>query len=308
MPPPGSATRETLVLFFHTLWGQPLESRVELPPGCSLSTDRRLIDRAAAVVFHVPEVRWWNLPRKRPGQLWVAWSMESSANYPRLADPRFMARFDLTMTYRTDADVSCGYAGHREWLGQPNRDGFRLSTASGDHPVAMFISSRCDRSQRRAYARALARHIAIDSYGTFMRNRDLDRDLGRESKLEVMARYPFTIAFENSIAPDYVTEKLFDPLLAGSVPLYLGAPNVSRFAPGEHCFIDVRDFAGPEALARHLRGLLAEPARYQALHAWRGRALRPELASMLAAQREPAFARLCRAVMRARRGSSPVTP
>jgi hypothetical protein len=296
--PPGPATDETLVLFFHTLWGQPLESGVELPPGCAVTADRGLLDRAAAVVFHVPELRWWTLPRKRPGQLWVAWSMESSANYPRLAAPRFLARFDLTMTYRLDSDVPCGYADYREWVEGTIREGVVLPVAEPDRPIAMFISSHHDRSRRRAYARELAWHIGIDSYGAFMRNRVLDPDEGRASKLEAMTRYPFTLALENSIAEDYVTEKFFDPLRMGSVPVYLGAPNVSRFAPGEDCFIDVRDFAGPAALARHLRGLLAEPSRYQALHAWRERPLRPELARVLVEQREPAFTRLCRAVQR----------
>ena len=48
-------------------------------------------------------------PPKRAGQLWVAWSMESKANYQRLRDPAFMRQFDLTMTYRLDADVPVTY-------------------------------------------------------------------------------------------------------------------------------------------------------------------------------------------------------
>ncbi|CAF4835450.1 unnamed protein product, partial [Rotaria sp. Silwood2] len=30
---------------------------------------------------------------------------------------------------------------------------------------------------------------------------------------------------------DYVTEKLWQPLAAGSVPLYLGAPNIDEWLP-----------------------------------------------------------------------------
>lgn len=42
----------------------------------------------------------------------------------------------------------------------------------------------------------------------------------------------FTLAFENSRARDYVTEKFFWPIDAGSIPIAYGAPNVALFAPG----------------------------------------------------------------------------
>jgi hypothetical protein len=113
------------------------------------------------------------------------------------------------------------------------------------------------------------RHIAVDSYGRCLRNRTLPRDDGRETKLATIARYKFTLAFENSIARDYVTEKFFDPLVAGSVPVYLGAPEVAAFAPGERCYIDATDFDGPAALARHLQRVAADKEAYAQLLAWK---------------------------------------
>jgi hypothetical protein len=41
-----------------------------------------------------------------------------------------------------------------------------------------------------------------------------------EIKREVLSRYMFNLAFENSIEPGYVTEKPFDSLVAGSVGLF----------------------------------------------------------------------------------------
>jgi len=40
------------------------------------------------------------------------------------------------------------------------------------------------------------------------------------------ARYKFTLAIENYVCDDYVTEKLWRPLRLGSVPIVFGAPNV----------------------------------------------------------------------------------
>ena len=91
-----------------------------------------------------------------------------------------------------------------------------------------------------------------------------------------MRRYKFVLAFENAVQSDYVTEKFYIPLMAGSVPVYLGAPNIQRFAPDPASYIDVAAFPSPHALAQHLLHLHAHPAEYARLHAWRDRPWRPE--------------------------------
>ena len=44
------------------------------------------------------------------------------------------------------------------------------------------------------------------------------------SKIDIMRRYRYCLVFENQRQPGYVTEKLLDCFVAGSVPLYWGAP------------------------------------------------------------------------------------
>jgi hypothetical protein len=118
------------------------------------------------------------------------------------------------------------------------------------------------------------KYAKVDSYGDILRNRELPEvDCGRDTRLATLARYKFTLAFENSIAPDYVTEKFFDPLIAGSVPVYLGAPNVSDFAPADRCFINVADFSSPAALAAHLNILIQDAEAYAR---WAGKTLPSE--------------------------------
>ena len=41
-------------------------------------------------------------------------------------------------------------------------------------------------------------------------------------KIGMLRRYDFTLVYENCDVPGYVTEKLFDALRAGAVPLYRG--------------------------------------------------------------------------------------
>lgn len=58
---------------------------------------------------------------------------------------------------------------------------------------------------------------------------------------KILKDYKFTISIENSFIPGYITEKLINPFLAGSIPIYLGAPDVSKYF-NKKAFIDVRDF------------------------------------------------------------------
>lgn len=72
------------------------------------------------------------------------------------------------------------------------------------------------------------------------------------NKLETLRNYRFCIAYENcDNAPGYITEKMLDCLLAGVVPIYWGAPNVTDHIPKD-CFIDVRDFASYEELLKFI--------------------------------------------------------
>lgn len=71
-------------------------------------------------------------------------------------------------------------------------------------------------------------------------------------KMEVMSHYKFSLCFENCICPGYVSEKIFDCLAAGSIPVYFGAPDVERTVPAS-CFIDFRKFKNYKELDAFLR-------------------------------------------------------
>lgn len=296
--PPPAARSGPLILIFNTMWGQlPDPGDQPLPDGYEITADKRRWREAAATVFHIPTLRRLPRPVKQPGQLWVAWSMECEVNYPELRDPAFMRPFDLTMTYRLDSDVPVPYT---PYYGSTANFERALRTPPppkvAGHLAALFISSRIDRSGRLAYAADLMRHLEVHSYGRTLRNRTLAGDQGRATKLDLIGGYRFTLAFENAIGHDYVTEKFYDPLVAGSVPVYLGAPNVEAFAPGDRCFINAAAFAGPRALAAHLLALAEDDAAYAEYLAWKQRPLRPAFRRLLDDQRSNPSVRLCRVV------------
>jgi hypothetical protein len=268
----------TTILFFNDDWHMAPRALPDCPRPCHLLFERARLPDADWVVFHLPTLQEPITAEKSPGQGWVAWCMESQANYPQLADPAFMARFDLRMTYRRDADIWTPYfdASLAQDLATPPRPKTEAVLA------VYFASNPWDTSGRGVYAAELMRHLQVDSYGRCLRNKELVQDAGRSTKMETIAAYKFSLAFENSVSRDYVTEKFFDPLVAGSVPIYLGAPNIAEFAPADRCFIDVADFPQPRALADYLRFLDVQDLEYASYLAWKSADLKPSFLALLA--------------------------
>jgi len=60
-------------------------------------------------------------------------------------------------------------------------------------------------------------------------------------KLEAMCNYRFSIAIENSYHPGYVTEKLFDSFLGGTIPIYYGGIPSKFF--NRESFIDLNPYS-----------------------------------------------------------------
>ena len=264
--------------------------------------DQNRLSESDIVIFHVPDLRWAKIGEtpKYPGQLWVGWSQESKINYPELADPSFLQAYDLLMTYERSADIWAPYLPPLASWERTLQSNVPQKTAAA--PVVMFRSDVIDKCGRNYFAAQLMRHIAVDSYGRFLRNRRLPApDLGQSTKLQTIAAYHFCLAFENSIAPDYVTEKIYDCLLTGVVPVYLGAPNVDEFVPAGS-YISANAHGGPRGLAAYLKHLLERPDEYAKYLSWRNKPLPSGMMSMLEAVVAPPLIRLLEWA-RARNGS-----
>ena len=70
-------------------------------------------------------------------------------------------------------------------------------------------------------------------------------------KMQFMAPFKFSIAFENASYPGYTTEKLYHAMVADTVPIYWGNPLVHRdFNPKS--FLNAADYPSLEALAERV--------------------------------------------------------
>lgn len=81
-----------------------------------------------------------------------------------------------------------------------------------------------------------------------------------KSKYEVLSQYSFALCFENMAMKGYITEKIFDCLYAGTIPLYLGAKDIAELIP-EDAYIDCRKFASWGEINDKVIGMSGEEIR-----------------------------------------------
>eukprot|EP01032_Pedospumella_encystans_P008576 gene8576-10162_t len=90
-------------------------------------------------------------------------------------------------------------------------------------------------------------------------------------KRKTIGHFMFNMAFENSLEPGYVTEKPFDAMIAGTVPVYLGdSVHLKSVLPHPKAAIFVADFQNNyTALATYLTYLTTNETAYEEHRQWR---------------------------------------
>ncbi len=264
----------------------------ELPPAVELiySTDIGLLETADVVIFDAPfavyDIIKGIIP-KYEEQIWVGWCLECEENFPLLKEPLVRECFEVWMTYHTDADIVLPY-----YDASFATDLLLPSSMPKQADVCMFVSSGFNQSKRQEYLLELMKYLPIDSYGNWQRNKQFPEDKGYRSKMELLKRYRFTIAFENAVGEDYVTEKFYEPLLSGSVPIYLGAPNIDDFSPSPSAFINVHDYPDPKDLAAVIQRYCEDEKMYAAFFDWKRQPMNPVFLQLLKEQEVHPFIRL----------------
>lgn len=100
---------------------------------------------------------------------------------------------------------------------------------------------------REHFFKLLSEYKRVDSGGRLWNN------IGGPvtDKLDFISRYKFNIAFENSSVQGYTTEKIMDPMVVNSLPIYWGNPLVCKDF-NTKSFINVNDFLNIEEAVKHI--------------------------------------------------------
>ena len=75
-----------------------------------------------------------------------------------------------------------------------------------------------------------------------------------KNKQETMSDFKFSICCENIESPGYITEKIIDCFIAGTIPIYMGSNDISTHFPS-HCFINARNFISIDQMSEYLEGV-----------------------------------------------------
>ncbi|XP_060742119.1 4-galactosyl-N-acetylglucosaminide 3-alpha-L-fucosyltransferase 9-like [Tachysurus vachellii] len=258
--------RDTILL----IWNWPFGVRFDVKTckqfgieGCQITDDRSQYDKAHGVMFHHRDIGGdfsglLNRPRP-PYQKWVWMNMEPPDNSGRRAEVD--NAFNLTSNYRRDSDVWVPY-GRLVEVSEKEKT-FQIPTK--DKIVCWIVSNWNPNFQRVKYFTELSKHIKVEAYG-----RHFNRYIGSEDYNKILSSCKFYLSFENSIHKDYFTEKLFNPLMSGTVPVVLGPPreNYEEVIPSDS-FIHVDDFKSPQELAEHLKYMDQNQEAYERYFTWR---------------------------------------
>ncbi|XP_034024210.1 alpha-(1,3)-fucosyltransferase 4-like [Thalassophryne amazonica] len=241
--------------------------------GCVLTDSWPAYPYADAVVVHHREIADGDAdlpPEPRPPhQKWIWMNYESPTNTYAL--PRVEGAFNLTMTYRTDSDIFLpyGYLVPRTSASALNPRPLRVRSREQvlrPRLLAWVVSNWSPSHARVLFYYMLRRYVRVDVFGR------AGRPVPGGDVVRILEYYQFYLALENSQHTDYITEKLWNAVLAGAIPVVLGPPrrNYERFLPPQ-AFIHVDDFPTVRELAQYLVTVSHSSAQLMQHLEWRER-------------------------------------
>jgi hypothetical protein len=143
------------------------------------------------------------------------------------------------------------------------KEAIRYEDVQHKNKFCSFVVSNMSAKERISFFQKLQSVKHVDSAGKAFNNMPDGWRVPFRGKIDFLKNYRFNIAFENSASPGYVTEKIFEPMEAMSIPIYWGDPLIFRDF-NRRSFVHVRDYADYDAVIRHIMELENNMALYLA--------------------------------------------
>lgn len=121
-----------------------------------------------------------------------------------------------------------------------------------------FVVSNKYAQKRISFFKKLSEYKKVDSGGGYLNN------IGYTvvDKSEFLKAYKFNIAFENTSFPGYTTEKVMEPMVAGSIPIYWGNPLIGKDF-NTKSFVNWNDYGSDEAVIEKIVELDQDEEKYR---------------------------------------------
>ena len=158
-----------------------------------------------------------------------------------------------------------------------------MTSAPPKNRVISIITSNLSRLAGHKLRLAICRKLYENKRGVDIFGRGIPWGPYIPDRRDAIAPYLFTIAIENCSKKNYFTEKVIDPLVTRTIPIYWGCPNISDFLNTDGMIIvkNEREFwlqfervmSDPARIYESCRQASEENCRlaiekYNAIHAW----------------------------------------
>jgi hypothetical protein len=210
---------------------------------------------------------------------WEAWKPYDASQ----TEANFWGNWDVIIAPYLHADLYVSYNGHN--IMQP------FTPRKYEKSLASSFISNCDtqvKSGRNQFVLSLLTELGkqgywMDLYGKCFGgyNKPIPKELSDKyggnrdgQKIDLMRRYKFNLALENNADDGYLSEKFYQALQEGTVPIVLGTQNVKSFAPLPDAIIVASDFKTTTELATEMIRLAnndeayAKYLRYKNIPPW----------------------------------------
>ncbi|KAG0339155.1 4-alpha-L-fucosyltransferase [Podila minutissima] len=214
---------------------------------------------------HAPYFDTLTMPPRLADQKWVFWfGGESIGSYPFVATPFYQNQFDLTMGAppRTmDIPIPLYEITKDFALQLANTEPSFPFERKPENYVGIMVSNCDPKNNRNELIHALIDKAGAHSFGSCIHTTEMPEEFRItptnwgdwvNNKLKMLGGYPFVFAGENSSCMGYVTEKIYNALQAGAIPIYLGAVDIADFVP-EGSYVDVSKFKDFDALVDYIK-------------------------------------------------------
>ncbi|KAM9977776.1 hypothetical protein ACTFIR_011648 [Dictyostelium discoideum] len=279
-------------------WGLPnyLGQHVKkekCPVDCVFISQQQFHADVDAILFEAQPLASWAytflkqppaFPQKEVAQYYINYGYEHEKYFPISMHPDYQKHIDINSTFRSTDQVQVTFAcswGSRE---DGNIENFRKDPVKFEDKNGFvgFMSTNCDGGgaiYRTCYILEMMKHTQVDAMGECLNNKKLNKkdfphavfdDLGDSLRIKelVLSKYKFSLAFENNNITDYVTEKVYTSLLSGSIPIYMGSPNVDEWVPNKS-IIKTDDFKSPKELVDYIVYLSKNKTAYEEYFEWK---------------------------------------
>lgn len=217
-------------------WNQFITSRNLLPEGktaaiFSVFGDRGLIRKVQAdvkIFYSAENLKRVNFAQYADHALGER-CIDLAMGFEVFEDPRYI-RFPLWMDYMFSADC-------KEELIRAKCKQLRFPKMQTDRKFCCMVASNSADGLRDDMFNAISQIGHVDSAGRYLHNDDsLVKEFG-DNKVAYLQSYLFNICPENTAAYGYTTEKIFEAISCGCIPIYWGAELADKAVINEDAII-----------------------------------------------------------------------